>query len=85
MRNTNTESRLKKKKPSFSDCTSVPRLQRSIHVSHGVRHDDLSIRIHVSRDTLVTYMYELRRTITARPDAFRDRDTRVVPAVQEEL
>lgn len=69
----------------LSDRTSVPRLQRAVHVGDGVRHDDLPAGIHVPRDTSASHVHELRGTAAARPDALRDRDTRVLPTVQEEL
>lgn len=69
----------------LSDRTSVPGLQRTVHVGHGVRHDDLPSGVHVSRDTSASHVHELRGAAAARPDALRDRNTRVLPTVQEEL
>lgn len=70
---------------SLPDCTSIPRLQRLVYVGHGVCHNDLSIRIHVPRDTLTAHLHELRGATAARADSLRDRDPRVFPSVQEEL
>jgi len=69
----------------LSDHTSVSGLQRSVHVGHGVRHNDLSTGVHVSRDTFASHLHELRGTIAARSDALRDRDTRVLPTIQKEF
>lgn len=69
----------------FLDCAPVPGLQRLVYVGHGVCHDDLSIGVHVSRDTLAAHLHELRGAAAARADALRDRHSRVFPSVQEKL
>lgn len=69
----------------FSDCSSIPRLQRSVYVGYGVCHDDLSVRIYVPSDTTVTNVYELCGAVVARANTLRDRDTRFFFVVQEEF